>query len=161
MLPNIGTRAGGGNFHAKDQTNHQDDHQLCSPELCSPGWLAPAWARRRFGTADSRDTDTHADHADTHADDAVPDPDNADTHIDDADTYTDDTVPNPNACHPVAHIHTQNPIAHAAIHQHTDLTVTRPAAENASATRSCLSIRSGGIRNRCHWRADHRRYGAH
>jgi hypothetical protein len=160
-LLRIGTRTGRGKFHAKDQTNPQDDHQLCSPELRSPGWLVPAWARRRFGTADTRHTDTHTDDADTHADDAdthththdaVANPNDTDTHTDDADTYT-------NPCHPVTH--TQNPIAHAAIHQHTDLAVTRPAPENASATRSRLSIRSGGIRNRRHWRADHRRYGAH
>jgi hypothetical protein len=149
MLPRIGTRAGGGKFHAKNQTDPVDDHQLRNPELRSPGGLVPAWARRRFGTADSRDTDTHADDADTHANDAVPDPNAC------------HPIPDTNACHPVRDTHTQNPIAHTAIHQHADLTVTHPATENASATRFRLPIRGGGIRSRRHWREDHRRYRGH
>jgi hypothetical protein len=120
--------------------------------------VVPAWVPRRFGTADSKHTHTRTPDAHAHADDTVPD------------AHADDTVADPNARYPVADAHTHNPIsdpnaaagiAHAAIHQHADLTVTHPATGNASATRSGLSIRGGGIRNRRVWPANQRRHGAH
>ena len=167
MLPRIGTRAGGGKFHAKNQTDPVDDHQLRNPELRSPGGLVPACARWRIGTAASRVPDTHADHPDIHADNAVTD---THTHNPITDTHSHNPVTHPNTCHPVtdthphdsiSHRNTAAGIAHAAIHQHTDLTLTRPATANTSATQPGLSICGGGIRDRRHWRADQRRHSGH
>lgn len=133
-----------------------DGHRLRNPELRNPGGLVPAWTRRRLGTATSSYTDIRTPHANAHADDALPD------------AYAHDALPDAHTGHPVANAHNPIPdpnatagITHTKRHQHATLTATCPATGNASATRSGLPIRGGGLRNRRTWRANPRRHSAH